>query len=148
MAGHGTPAGKRWGAILLLALSLVHGWQEVARAGISSDGAADPPAVLPRSSDLGPHAGSSVILAPFYVFREEGARAWLERIQVTVKGVGPLNTPGTVDTAEVRQAIQEALHGAGEEAAIAERLQRTLGPLLKMGREPQVHLSRCFLLLP
>lgn len=131
-------------AVLLLAAT----WQVGAGISLGSE----PPSGLstaPSSqADNQAAPGVPMVMSPFYVFREQGSRVWLERIQIFFAGPEEGKIRRELELPQLRSAVYEALQAEPADTALEERLRNELSRMLGPETGRRVGLSRCYLLVP
>jgi hypothetical protein len=88
----------------------------------------------------------TLVLEPFYLIQEHGARVWIERIIVTV-GVGlSLKEAAAFHQLRQRSRIFEILVSESEQDELPAKAQAALNQVMKEPAVTSVELSRSFLL--
>ncbi len=99
-------------------------------------------------ADRAPTPADARAISPFYVFREQGNRVWLERVQIFFTDAVDGKLKQELEQPRLRSLVYEALAAEDDEHSLEMRLRRELTRLLgpEVGR--RLGFSRCYLLGP
>jgi hypothetical protein len=111
-------------------------------------GSPTPPGPLSAKDHAGPEgsaAPQTIPLEPFYLIHEKGAKAWIERIIVTVM-VNPGKTQiPELNKPEQRSQIFDVLATMNDQALLPSLIKTSLDQAVGGGTVSSVQLSRSFL---
>lgn len=130
--------------ILLTSLLLVSGAKD--EAGPSEN-------VLPKTQATLKGDGSlsfplqRMTLEPFYLIQEKAAKAWVERIIVTIELNQDKKITAEFDHPHLRSLLFNILISEPEKSALPDKMQAALNQALGKAAVTSVHLRRSFLLL-